>query len=70
MFITFSSHPDGWHMFYHFVGAVPRSTEVDLVLKRLIRELNIVPVSSDTLSDTKEKLVEATFTQNELKFLF
>lgn len=29
----------GWHVFYHFVGAIPGSTSLELCLKRLLKEL-------------------------------
>ncbi|XP_033637129.1 telomerase protein component 1-like [Asterias rubens] len=32
----------GWHVFYHFVGAVPGSTDMEKCLKRLLKELNQV----------------------------
>ncbi|XP_022087926.1 telomerase protein component 1-like [Acanthaster planci] len=32
----------GWHVFYHFVGAVPGSTDLEKCLKRLLKELNQV----------------------------
>ncbi|XP_022107201.1 telomerase protein component 1-like isoform X2 [Acanthaster planci] len=31
----------GWHVFYHFVGAIPGSTDVEKMLKRLLRELKM-----------------------------
>ncbi|XP_071495043.1 telomerase protein component 1-like [Diadema antillarum] len=30
----------GWHVFYHFVGAIPGSTDLELCLRRLLKELN------------------------------
>ena len=36
----------GWHVFYHFVGAVPGSTELDMMLKRLLMEINVISVSA------------------------
>lgn len=36
---------NNWHVFYHFVGAVPGSTELLLMLQRLLKELNMVNVS-------------------------
>ena len=35
----------GWHVFYHFVGAVPGSTELELMLRRLLKETGTVNVS-------------------------
>ncbi|XP_072035865.1 TPR repeat-containing protein DDB_G0287407-like isoform X2 [Amphiura filiformis] len=32
----------GWHVFYHFVGAVPGSTDVEKMLRRLLIELKVV----------------------------
>ncbi|XP_072023611.1 telomerase protein component 1-like [Amphiura filiformis] len=32
----------GWHVFYHFVGAVPGSTDLEQCIKRLLKELNAV----------------------------
>ncbi|XP_071494027.1 telomerase protein component 1-like [Diadema antillarum] len=35
--------PDvGWHVFYHFVGAVPGSPNLEVTLKRLLREIGVV----------------------------
>ncbi|XP_071951905.1 telomerase protein component 1-like isoform X2 [Antedon mediterranea] len=35
--------PDqGWHVFYHFVGAIPGSPDLEACLKRLLKELNII----------------------------
>ncbi|XP_071945133.1 TPR repeat-containing protein DDB_G0287407-like [Antedon mediterranea] len=31
----------GWHVFYHFVGAIPGSTDQEMMLKRLLKELKI-----------------------------
>ncbi|XP_038079413.1 telomerase protein component 1-like isoform X2 [Patiria miniata] len=31
----------GWHIFYHFVGAIPGSTDIEKMLKRLLRELKM-----------------------------
>ncbi|XP_072172518.1 telomerase protein component 1-like [Diadema setosum] len=36
----------GWHVFYHFVGAVPGSTDLEMCLKRLLKELNLVNEST------------------------
>lgn len=30
-----------WHVYYHFVGAVPGSTTVEVMLKRLLREMDV-----------------------------
>ena len=35
----------GWVVFYHFVGAVPGSTELEQLLKRLLLEMGQVKVS-------------------------
>ncbi|PIK50949.1 putative telomerase protein component 1 [Apostichopus japonicus] len=32
---------EGWHIFYHFVGAIPGSTDPEKMLRRLLRELKI-----------------------------
>ncbi|XP_022080358.1 telomerase protein component 1-like isoform X2 [Acanthaster planci] len=32
----------GWHVFYHFVGAVPGSPNLEATLKRLLKELGVV----------------------------
>ncbi|XP_071840216.1 TPR repeat-containing protein DDB_G0287407-like [Apostichopus japonicus] len=32
---------EGWHIFYHFVGAIPGSTDPEEMLRRLLRELKI-----------------------------
>lgn len=32
---------EGWHIFYHFVGAIPGSTNPETMLRRLLRELKI-----------------------------
>ncbi|XP_071485074.1 telomerase protein component 1-like [Diadema antillarum] len=29
----------GWHVFYHFVGAIPGSTDLELCLRRVLKEL-------------------------------
>ena len=34
----------GWHVFYHFVGAVPGSTDLKTMLSRLLKEANVVNV--------------------------
>ena len=31
----------GWHIFNHFVGAIPGSTDIEKMLKRLLRELKV-----------------------------
>ncbi|CAH1785090.1 unnamed protein product [Owenia fusiformis] len=36
----------GWHVFYHFVGAVPGSTELEKLLKRLLKEMGVVDASN------------------------
>ena len=33
-----------WLVFYHFVGAVPGSTELEALLKRLLVEMKVVDV--------------------------
>ncbi|ESO94433.1 hypothetical protein LOTGIDRAFT_232289 [Lottia gigantea] len=35
-----------WHVFYHFVGAVPGSTSLEPMLKRLLREMEVVKDSN------------------------
>ncbi|XP_033636001.1 telomerase protein component 1-like isoform X1 [Asterias rubens] len=30
-----------WHVFYHFVGAIPGSTDVEKMLKRLLKEMKV-----------------------------
>ena len=42
---NFRGGTKGWHVFYHFVGAVPGSTELEPMLKRLLREIGIATVS-------------------------
>ncbi|PIK46898.1 hypothetical protein BSL78_16245 [Apostichopus japonicus] len=45
---------EGWHVFYHFVGAVPGSTDLERCIKRLLKEL-------DAFNDaTAPKNLEAT----------
>jgi len=41
------SRSDGknWHVFFHFVGAVPGSTSLEPMLKRLLREMDFINVS-------------------------
>ncbi|XP_033113072.1 telomerase protein component 1-like [Anneissia japonica] len=35
--------PDqGWHVFYHFVGAIPGSPDLEACLKRLLKEMNVI----------------------------
>jgi len=36
----------GWHVFYHFVGAVPGSTELLGLLCRLLYEMKALPVNT------------------------
>ena len=43
---TFRGGQKGWHVFYHFVGAVPGSTELDVMLKRLLVEIEVCNVSN------------------------
>ena len=38
-----------WHVFYHFVGAVPGSTELERMLKRLLRELKVCDVRNRSI---------------------
>ena len=42
----YSGGQKGWHVFYHFVGAVPGSTELLGLLCRLLYEMKSVPVSN------------------------
>ena len=44
----FSGGRPGWHVFYHFVGAVPGSTELFTMLKRLLLETSVVSVSESS----------------------
>ncbi|XP_022100079.1 telomerase protein component 1-like [Acanthaster planci] len=44
----------GWHVFFHFVGAVPGSTDLEKCLKRLLMEIGAIDES------TIPKKVEAT----------
>ena len=44
VFIISSGGEKGWHVFYHFVGAVPGSTELEKLLKRLLKETEYVDV--------------------------
>ncbi|XP_035690264.1 telomerase protein component 1-like [Branchiostoma floridae] len=48
----------GWHVFYHFVGAIPGSTDLETVLKRLLRELDIV--NDTTMPKDMESTVQLT----------
>ena len=40
-------------MFYHFVGAVPASTELEAMLKRLLKEMEVVDVSLITFDNCR-----------------
>ncbi|XP_067678320.1 TPR repeat-containing protein DDB_G0287407-like [Haliotis asinina] len=40
-----------WHVFYHFVGAVPGSTSLEPMLKRLLREVEAAKDSSNMPKD-------------------
>jgi hypothetical protein len=46
----FSGSKTGWHVFYHFVGAVPGSTELLPMLQRLLKEIGAVTVSAYIIS--------------------
>ncbi|KAI8507535.1 Telomerase protein component 1 [Branchiostoma belcheri] len=46
----------GWHVFYHFVGAIPGSTDLENILKRLLRELDI----DTTMPKDMESTVQLT----------
>ncbi|XP_019618300.1 PREDICTED: telomerase protein component 1-like [Branchiostoma belcheri] len=48
----------GWHVFYHFVGAIPGSTDLENILKRLLRELDIV--NDTTMPKDMESTVQLT----------
>ena len=37
----FRAGKDKWNVFYHFVGAVPGSTELLLMLRRLLKEMEV-----------------------------
>ena len=39
MFVIDSGGTKGWHVFYHFVGAVPGSTELDKLLRRFLTDM-------------------------------
>ena len=39
-----------WRVFYHFVGAVPGSTDLFSMLKRLLLEMEVVSVSKSYCS--------------------
>ncbi|PIK34982.1 putative telomerase protein component 1 [Apostichopus japonicus] len=39
--LSCSGGSEGWHIFYHFVGAIPGSTDPEKMLRRLLRELKI-----------------------------
>ncbi|XP_072024365.1 LOW QUALITY PROTEIN: TPR repeat-containing protein DDB_G0287407-like [Amphiura filiformis] len=49
----------GWHVFYHFVGAVPGSPNLEATLKRLLKELGIVKES--TMPKDLETTCQAAF---------
>ena len=51
---TGSGGQKGWHVFYHFVGAVPGSTELLGLLSRLLYEMKALPVRLTFLSDCKQ----------------
>ena len=48
MFLYRAGDSNNWHIFYHFVGAVPQSTQLETMLKRLFRELDVELVSTQT----------------------
>jgi len=39
-----SGGKQGWQVFYHFIGAVPGSTDLLSILRRLLFEMKAVPV--------------------------
>ena len=43
--MDFRSDGKSWHLFFHFVGAVPGSTSLEPMLKRLLREIDASNVS-------------------------
>ena len=45
---VFSGGGTDWHVFYHFVGAVPGSTDLFSMLKRLLLEMEVVSVSKSS----------------------
>ncbi|KAK2172234.1 hypothetical protein NP493_979g00007 [Ridgeia piscesae] len=47
-----------WHVFYHFVGAVPGSTELFAMLKRLLLEMSVV--SRATMPTSLDMAVQLT----------
>eukprot|EP00058_Branchiostoma_floridae_P025527 XP_002611017.1 hypothetical protein BRAFLDRAFT_97506 [Branchiostoma floridae] len=48
----------GWHIFFHFVGATPGSTDLELMLKRLLKELGVV--NDSTMPKDLESSVQLT----------
>ncbi|XP_036368972.1 nephrocystin-3 [Octopus sinensis] len=62
-----SASGKSWHVFYHFVGAVPGSTTVEVMLKRLLREMDRINVSYPTLP---QRYTEAVKTDPFLCFPF
>ncbi|XP_019645560.1 PREDICTED: TPR repeat-containing protein DDB_G0287407-like isoform X1 [Branchiostoma belcheri] len=48
----------GWHVFFHFVGATPGSTDLELMLKRLLKELGVV--NDSTMPKDLESTVQLT----------
>jgi len=49
-FVTSGGPKGSWHVFYHFVGAVPGSTELLGLLCRLLYEMKALPVHYVTCS--------------------
>ncbi|XP_071785835.1 telomerase protein component 1-like [Asterias amurensis] len=49
----------GWHVFYHFVGAVPGSPNLEMTLKRLLRELG--EVNDTTMPQDLESACQVTY---------
>ncbi|XP_071785038.1 telomerase protein component 1-like isoform X1 [Asterias amurensis] len=49
----------GWHVFYHFVGAVPGSPNLESTLKRLLKELGIV--NDTTMPKDLESTCQLTY---------
>lgn len=43
--VAFRAGNKSWHVFYHFVGAVPGSTELLNMLKRFLKEIQVIDVS-------------------------
>ena len=51
LLVLCSGGQKGWHVFYHFVGAVPGSTELLGLLCRLLYEMKALPVNTSNDDD-------------------